>query len=40
MVDHAVLKVYEMLGLLSDGPENPDEDYTQTRPRAAMTADH
>lgn len=33
MVDHAVIKVYEMLGLLSDSPENPDEDYTRTRPR-------
>jgi hypothetical protein len=33
MVDHAVVKVYEMLGLLTDGPEDPKEDYTVTRPR-------
>ena len=33
MVDHAVIKVYEMLGLLTDGPEDPREDYTVTRPR-------
>jgi hypothetical protein len=33
MVDHAVIRVYEMLGLLTDGPEDPKEDYTVTRPR-------
>jgi hypothetical protein len=33
MVDHAVVKVYEMLGLLADAPEDPREDYTITRPR-------
>ena len=33
MVDHAVIRVYEMLGLLTDGPEDPREDYTVTRPR-------
>ena len=33
MVDHAVIKVYEMLGLLTDAPEDPREDYTVTRPR-------
>jgi len=32
-VDHAVVRVYEMLGLLTDGPEDPREDYTVTRPR-------
>jgi hypothetical protein len=40
MVDHAVIKVYEMLGLLSDSPENPDEDYTRTRPRQAEPDPH
>jgi neutral ceramidase len=38
MVDHAILRVYQMLGLLSDSPENPDEDYTRTRPRQAEAA--
>lgn len=33
MVDHAVIKVYEMLGLLTDAPEDPNEDFTITRPR-------
>jgi len=33
MVDHAVIKVYEMLGLLTDAPENPNQDFTITRPR-------
>jgi len=33
IVDHAVIKVYEMLGLLSDLPESPKEDFTVTRPR-------
>ena len=33
MVDHAVVKVYEMLGLLTDAPEDPKEDYTVTQPR-------
>jgi len=33
MVDHAVIRIYEMLGLLTDGPEDPKEDYTVTRPR-------
>ena len=33
MVDHAVVRVYEMLGLLTDGPEDPKEDYTVTQPR-------
>jgi len=35
MVDHAVVRVYEMLGLLSDSPEDPKEDYTRTRPHQA-----
>ncbi len=33
MVDHAVIKVYDMLGLFSDMPESPEEDYSATRPR-------
>jgi len=33
MVDHAVIKVYDMLGLLADMPESPKEDYSVTRPR-------
>jgi neutral ceramidase len=33
MVDHAVIKVYGMLGLLTDAPEDHREDYTVTRPR-------
>lgn len=36
MVDHAVIKVYDMLGLLADMPESPKEDYTVTRPRPKM----
>jgi neutral ceramidase len=32
MVDTAVVKTYEMLGRLHDGPEDPSEDYTVTRP--------
>ena len=37
MVDHAVIKIYQMLGLLSDRPENPDEDYTRTHARQTET---
>jgi neutral ceramidase len=33
MVDHALVRVYEMLGLLTDAPEDPKEDYTITRRR-------
>jgi hypothetical protein len=33
MVDHAVIKVYDMLGLFADMPEDPKEDFTVTRPR-------
>jgi hypothetical protein len=33
MVDHAVIKVYEMLGLLADAPEDANEDFSITRPR-------
>ncbi|MGO8792253.1 MAG: neutral/alkaline non-lysosomal ceramidase N-terminal domain-containing protein [Terriglobia bacterium] len=35
MVDHALVKVYQMLGLLIDAPEDPKEDYTVTHRRAA-----
>ena len=33
MVDHAVIKVYDMLGLFADMPEDPKQDFTVTRPR-------
>jgi len=33
MVDHGLVRVYQMLGLLTDAPEDPKEDYTVTRPR-------
>jgi len=33
MVDHGLVKVYQMLGLLTDAPEDPKEDYTVTRRR-------
>lgn len=33
MVDHALVRVYEMLGLLIDAPEDPKEDYTVTHRR-------
>lgn len=33
MVDHGLVKIYEMLGLLTDAPEDPKEDYTVTHRR-------
>ena len=33
MVDHAVIKIYDMLGLFADMPESPVEDFSVTRPR-------
>jgi neutral ceramidase len=41
MVDTAIVKTYEMMGRLQDGPEDPGEDYTVTRPlqSSAIAAD-
>jgi hypothetical protein len=33
MVDHAVIRIYDMLGLFADMPESPAEDFTVTRPK-------
>jgi len=33
MVDHALVRVYQMLGLLTDAPEDPKEDYSVTHRR-------
>jgi hypothetical protein len=33
MVDHALVRTYQMLGLLTDAPEDPTEDYTITHRR-------
>ncbi len=33
MVDHAVVRTYQMLGLLTDSPEDPKEDSSITKPK-------
>jgi len=38
MVNHGLVRAYQLLGLLSDAPEDPKEDYTVTKPRTAATA--